>query len=180
VSDIRRISIYSGPCGGKSTAAAWLFAELKKKQINIELVTEYVKTWTYVDKNPKSYEKYLIFGKQVYSEYMPLQAGFDYIISDSPVYLSCFYAKHNKEKFAKQLVEMVKVYDREYPSLNIFLNRENTNYSKIGRFHSLEQCLEIDKKLKRFLVDNNVKFYSFNNYELDDLLGFVIKHIGDD
>ena len=178
MNDIRRISIFSGPCGGKSTATSWLFAELKKRHFNIELVTEYAKKWTYIDRNPKSYEQYFISGKQVYNEYMPLQSGFDYIISDSPVFLSCFYAKYNKAKFVKELVAMVKVYDREYPSLNILLDRDNTNFSQVGRFHNLEQSQEIDKKLKKFLVDNGVKFYSFNNYELGDILKFILSYIG--
>tara|TARA_Y100000310_G_C20699497_1_gene828394 strand:+ start:6794 stop:7375 length:582 start_codon:yes stop_codon:yes gene_type:complete len=173
VAKIRRISIYSGPSCGKSTAAAWLFAELKKANCNIELVTEYVKTWTYIDRNPKSYEQYLIFGKQVYNEYLPLQAGFDYIITDSPVYLPCFYAKHNKEKFHKQLVELANVHDREFPSLNIFLERteNNTNFSEVGRFHNLEQSKKIDKQLKKFLVTHNVKYHPFN---YDDLKGIKL------
>ena len=38
-----RINFLGGPSSGKSTTAAWLFAQLKDRQASIELVTEYVK-----------------------------------------------------------------------------------------------------------------------------------------
>ena len=35
-----RINFLAGPGAGKSTTAAWIFSELKRKQASVELVTE--------------------------------------------------------------------------------------------------------------------------------------------
>jgi len=37
------INLFAGPGAGKSTTAAGLFAEMKRANVDVELVTEYVK-----------------------------------------------------------------------------------------------------------------------------------------
>ena len=37
------VNLFSGPCSGKSTGAAWIFAKLKMAGVNVELVTEFAK-----------------------------------------------------------------------------------------------------------------------------------------
>jgi len=39
-----RINFLAGPGAGKSTTTAWIFSELKLRQVSVELVTEYVKS----------------------------------------------------------------------------------------------------------------------------------------
>ena len=47
-----RINLLAGPGAGKSTMAAWLFSELKRRNISVEHVGEYVKgTLTLVKEN---------------------------------------------------------------------------------------------------------------------------------
>ena len=45
---IRRINIYGGPGVGKSTLAASIFAFMKKRGDNVELVQEFVKQFAYL------------------------------------------------------------------------------------------------------------------------------------
>ena len=60
-----RICLYAGPGAGKSTTAAWLFSQLKMQDYDIELVTEYVKQWTYTKRLPVGFEQMLILANQL-------------------------------------------------------------------------------------------------------------------
>ena len=47
---IRRVNLIAGPGVGKDTCAAGLFHQFKKAGYNCELITEYVKKWTYTNR----------------------------------------------------------------------------------------------------------------------------------
>ena len=56
-----RISLFGGPGSGKSTTAARLFSELKERHYSVEHVSEYVKSWTYMNRKPKGFDQVYIF-----------------------------------------------------------------------------------------------------------------------
>jgi hypothetical protein len=151
-----RINIFGPPCAAKSTTAAKLFSRLKEDNFNVELVTEYIKSWTYIKREPKSFDQIYIFGQQLHKEDVALNAGFEHIITDCPLLLNCFYAKYNNLPGCKQLLEIAKEFEDKYSSLNIYLPKIHRNYSSIGRFHNEEQIEEIDVALKQFLDEQKI------------------------
>jgi adenylate kinase family enzyme len=90
---IRRICLFAGPGSGKSTLAAKIFAALKEQQIQVELINEYIKTWAYTGKVPKSYDQLYVFAKQLNSEDVILR-HVPLLITDSPLLLNSAYPLH--------------------------------------------------------------------------------------
>lgn len=102
-----RVNLFGGPASGKSTTATWLFSKLKQDGTNIELVTEYVKQWTYIQRHPESYDQVLIFSKQLSREDLVLRAGYESLITDSPLLIGCFYSKLYNVPATKELISII-------------------------------------------------------------------------
>lgn len=149
-----RINLFGGPSCGKSTTATWLFSELKRDGLNIELVTEYVKQWTYIKRHPESYDQLLIFSKQLSREDLVLRAGYENLITDSPLLVGCYYSKLYSVPVMEELISISKKFESEHSSINIFLDRRNRAYNNIGRFQTKEQALEVDKSMIKFLDEH--------------------------
>lgn len=180
-SDIRRICFFGGPGLGKSQTSALMFGYLKKLNYNAELVSEYIKSWAYDQRTPTGFDQVYIFAKQLRLEERVLKAGAQYIISDSPLFLSCFYAKQHEEKtnikIHDNLLQLTKHFEELYPSLNIFINRNLfMSYQSVGRYHTLEQAVKIDKELKEYLNNHNVSFTEVK-YEEENISKIILKGI---
>ena len=61
------INLIAGPCSGKSTVAAELFARLKKMGIHCELVSEYIKDRIYEENKTMPINQIAIFGMEHYN-----------------------------------------------------------------------------------------------------------------
>src|SRR5256885_11799690 len=83
--------LYGGPGTGKSTSAALMYAMLKQKGVNSELVREYVKDWAWDDRKINTYDQLYLMGKQIRRESM-LYGKVDAIVSDSPVMMGIYYS----------------------------------------------------------------------------------------
>lgn len=155
---IRRINLYGGPGSGKSTTAAFIFAEMKTLGINIEYVDEYIKFWTFIPRSPKGFDSLYVQAKQIHKEDTILRAGTDFIVSDSPVMLQYYYAKHHKTPAQKAMLDIACEFELTYPSINILLQRKDSDYKELGRYETLEQAKEIDVELREVL-DNTATVY---------------------
>ena len=168
------VNFFGGPCVGKSTLAAGVFYELKKRQISCELVTEYAKDLTYEERiNTLKCQPY-VFGTQLY-RIERLVNKVDFIITDSPLYLGIFYAS---EKYPKSFIQSVIDISNSFDNLNYLILRDDRNYDVSGRKESLQESIEIDRKIQLFLIQNNIphknlqkEYKSINNVLFDiDLL----------
>ena len=183
---IRRIGFLGGPGIGKSTCATRLFSELKTLQYNIEYVSEYVKKWA-IDKKPiKEYDQIYFLGKQQHYEYQNLINGIEYIITDSPMLLTYIYSKiyyPNNKRLHKGIKELILDYELQYPSLNVFLNRNNKFYNSLGRYQTKQQAKNIDQLIKEEceIFSNEIKrpyinaYFDFNDY--DGILNYLNKEL---
>ena len=165
-----RINIWGSPGVGKSTIACKIFSHLKADGYNIELVLEYIKKWTYIDRMPQGFDQYYISAKQMHREYIALSAGFDHIVTDCPVLLNCFYAEYCNLSFSKSLIDIALEFEKKYPSFNIFVKRHNRRHSDIARFHNEKESLEIDAKLKQFVEKYN--FFPIIEWDLTNEKNF--------
>ncbi len=139
------INIFGGPGTGKSVTAANLFAEMKKKQLNCELVTEYAKELVY-DESYKVMENQIwIFANQ-HHRMNRLKEKVDYIVTDAPLFNSIVYSGKGEEN--KAFHNFVLGEFNKYNNLNIFLERE-TEYRKEGRYQDLDGAIEIDNEVIR-------------------------------
>lgn len=170
-----RINLFAGPGSGKSTTAAWLFSQLKIAGYSIELCSEYVKSWSYQKRDVKPFDQIYLLGKQMQYEYRFISAGIKNVITDSPVLLSCSYTQlYNKDLgLHDHMVEIVKVYEKSHPSLNIFLNRDNKPYIEEGRYQTEKQARELDLIIRDDLYSAGVKYSEFSFYDKESILEFV-------
>lgn len=150
---VRRICLYGGPGAGKSTAAAWLFASLKKKHLNIELVQEYVKTWSYENRPPTSFDQVYLLAKQMRKEDIVLRNNVDLIVTDSPLFLSTCYAKRYNAPCWRPLRDLSLEFDSTYRPLNIMLKRKEESYSRDGRWQTLDEAIAMDVFIAKALKD---------------------------
>ena len=155
------INLYAGPGAGKSTTAAKVFAMLKERGANVELLQEYAKQWAWEKRAPINYDQFYLFAKQAKSEYRLFDKA-DYIITDAPVLLTCYYAQvFGSPDQAVLFRSMYLTYMRmcaEQGQMykHFFLNRTKA-YDPRGRFQDEAGARRIDEDLRRYLSEVGIK-----------------------
>lgn len=163
------ISLYGGPGTGKSTTAALLFSRFKNKGLNTELVTEYVKGWVYDERTPCMYDQFYFFAKQLRREYS-LFNHIDYIITDSPILMCCYYTKlYGTPEESECFKNMAKTYFKRCENdgvvhKHVFLNRIK-EYNKVGRYQTEEEAVKMDSQIEDFLKECGVEYIKIDAVE---------------
>lgn len=149
-----RINLIGGPGVGKSATAGRVFSQMKEKHYSVEYVNEYVKAWVQAGRNIKKFDQIYIFGKQTQYEYKWLANGVKNIITDSPTFLSVFYAnRYVSERMGAAIWELCKLYDEEHPFFNIFLERDlSLPYDENGRYQTKEEAIAMDEDMWQELL----------------------------
>lgn len=147
------VNLLGAPSSGKSTIAATLFANLKCRRANCELVTEAAKDYVY-EENQRALDcQPYIFGKQLW-RIERLIGKVDLIICDSPILLSAIYNKKHSTSFTQSVLDIFN----QFHNINFFFESDPKKYNNTGRIHNLEQCLEIEKQMLKFLDDNTIPY----------------------
>jgi len=168
-----RINLWGGAGCGKSTTAARLFADLKAKNYSIELCAEYIKSWAYQKRVPKSFDQVYIFGKQLHAEDMTFQSGVEHLVTDSPLMMQIVYAQKYKLPVWDDLLEICDAFEEQHPSINIMLDRTGITYQQNGRYETLEQAEEIDRMMRGFLEKHTDKLHIVKARDYEYILELV-------
>lgn len=139
--------------------AAALFADLKKRGFNAELVTEYAKDKVWEHNDTVFSNQVYILGKQSY-RVSRVAGQVDVIITDSPILLSTIY--NPDPEIQNELEALTVKMFNQYNNLNIVLKR-TFPYQKEGRMHSEEQSSEIYQKIIECLNQNGIGYSVFDN-----------------
>lgn len=174
-----RINFFGGPGAGKSTTAAKMFATLKEAGKSVEQATEYVKSWAYQNRDVKAFDQIYLLGKQMHYEYRSLSHGVHNVVTDSPVFLSYVYAKKyfGHKGIHEPMLEIIHAYERENPSLNIFLDRGDKPYDPSGRWQDYEEAKELDSLIRAELVEQGIQYYVFDYKNYPSLSNFVLTKV---
>lgn len=141
------INLFGGPGSGKSTTAAALFAKLKLRKINCELVSEYAKSLVWEERHKTFENQFYISAKQ--DNYLfRLLGKVEVVINDSPLLLGIFY---NPEEDPILNSFLLNRFGR-YNNVNIFINRVK-EYNKIGRNQTLKEANEASLFIKMHILD---------------------------
>ena len=154
------INLLGGPNSGKSTFAAKLFNNMKERNYNVEYVTEFAKDLIWDGHFD------IINGDQLYifthqhRRILRLKDQVEYIINDSPLILSPIYFNHHKNIYNYDIFnKLVLSTFNYYPNFNIFINRNlDFMYFNEGRKETISEVQEIDKKILKYLNDNDIYF----------------------
>jgi len=169
-----RINFFGGPGAGKSTSAARVFAQLKERQVSVEHVGEYVKAWAYQQRNVTPFDQVYIFGKQHQYEYRYLSRGVQNIVTDSPCFLSAYYARLTKPELAGPILELVDLYDDDHPCHNIFLHRRDKPYVQEGRWQDEAGARRVDAELLLMLRGHYPDLTELDYSDQDGILHAVL------
>jgi ABC-type dipeptide/oligopeptide/nickel transport system ATPase component len=150
--DTKVINFIGGPGCGKSTTAANLFAYMKQRDVNCELVAEYAKGATWRDAPLILKDQLYVFAKQHNAQFR-LRGKVQYMITDSPLILSLHYGEHESEEFRK----LVRVKWNEFNNINFYIKRTKT-YNPIGRNQNEQEADEIAKDIKNILDTERIDY----------------------
>lgn len=167
---MRVINFFGGPGSGKSTASAGLFYIMKKNFMNVELVTEFAKDLVYENNRLALSEQNYVFANQNYRLFR-LSDKVDYVITDSPLLLSTFYASIN---YPNSFYDFCLDVFNSYENINFFIER-NHIYSKEGRFQNEEEADMISEAIKEYLKDNKIhyKIYKAGNDTPEEIFKYL-------
>lgn len=169
--NIRRVNFFAGPSCGKSVMASTVFSQLKIEKRNVELISEYAKELAFAKVQIKPYDQLSIFAEQVSREYRVLSSDDNIItISDSPVPLSIVYAKKYNFRSFSHLVSIAKDFELEYPSINFFLERDDCEFSQVGRYENYEESKMMDKEILTFLHAYQIPYISVSYNDVPAVL----------
>ena len=177
---IKRISLYGGPGSGKTTLAGELFVHFKKTGVKVEYVCELAQKWALIERNITGCDQVYLLASQMHAEDTPLsRRKADLIVTDSPLFLSCFYTLISKNpQYCQPLLECAHNFEAQYPSMHFFCH-PNPDYvfHQEGRFHSQEESRKMSTSMLHFI--QNQTRNSLIELPQENRLEAVLKDLGD-
>jgi deoxyadenosine/deoxycytidine kinase len=166
------LNVFAGPGAGKSTLAAQIYAELKKRHINIEYVPEFPKELVYEERLLTLQDQIYVFAHQHHKIWTAARHN-QLVVTDSPIILSTIYNPETSINFRALIFEM----HNKFNNINIMLKRNPETFSNVGRVHSLTESISIDKRIRDVLRDEGIDFAEFDpvNDNLQVLLELIIQ-----
>ena len=178
------IMVMGPPASGKSTLAAEVHTELKKKGINSafvsEAATDYIAEYG-VPNSPS--DQMVIFYKQLNREKMFLESK-DYIICDSSSILNYFYFRSlfstelsNKDiasinHIQKEILKHINTIDMVF-----FVPPIDTDTNDGIRFHQGDEIKRLGVLIKSYLEMENITHQDLTTVDMKDRVDHIIKSI---
>ena len=167
------INLIGGPCSGKSTVAAELFARLKKMGIHCELVSEYIKDRIYEENQTIPKNQIAIFGMEHYNISNKL-GKVDVIVHDGSFINNIIYKAEENKHFDDLIISEYK----RFWNLDFFIKRGNIEFETYGRIHNLKQSKELDKIIKETYDSYGLSYIEVESREaVDKIIPIVLKEI---
>lgn len=164
------INLIAGPGAGKSTIASDLFAAMKWRNINCELVTEFPKELHWDGRTEVMKDQVYMLAKQNRRQ-ARLVGKVDYVITDSPLIMYPTYDTFYGESYTELTRKMFSMYD----NVNIIIRRTK-DYHNVGRTQTFEEAVELDEKIFKFMDQEQLPYHAVRGdemakYEIMDILG---------
>ena len=165
------INLVGGPGCGKSTTAAGLFYELKRRDYSVELVTEYAKSRVWEDSLRTLNDQIYVFGKQQHMQWK-LLGNVDYVITDTSL---LFGLIDGGLQVTPAVEELVTEDFKRFDNICYFLKRDGVKFEQSGRIQNLEASEKIDKDLIELMNKHEIPFIEVPSVSaVEDILGQLI------
>ena len=159
------INLFGGPGAGKSTIASGLFYYMKIAGYNVELASEFIKEKVYEGTKYPFRDQLYTYACQN-KRIKQMLGKVDFIICDSPLFLSVVYQSEETPLFTNYAVENFNRYD----NVN-FLIRRHHKYQPTGRIHTEKQAEGISSLIEERLSEFRIKYTTLNSGEaLNEIL----------
>lgn len=163
----KSLNLFAGPGVGKTTLMAAVFAELKFRNLNVEMVPEYAKELAWQD-NPV-FNQYDIFNKQ--STRMSVANKVDLVVTDGPLLMQLAYLEDQHE-----LAQCVIDEHNKYNNLNILVLRgDSAPYNTAGRYQDEATARTIDEDIKNLLAGQKCDYHivGFRRNAVDQIVSLL-------
>ena len=175
------INFIAGPSVGKSVMTSLVFAKLKMKGFNAEIVPEYAKqlVWT---------EEFELLNNQYHVSYYQnkllkaLDGKTDLIITDGCLLHGLVYNMINPDNTSDKDKTKTAILNwfNSSNNINIYLERNpKILYEDAGRIQNENEAIHIDNLLKFQLFDNKIDYKSFVSDEnnISDIINYIDKKL---
>lgn len=175
------VNLFGAPGAGKSTISAYIFALLKMRGYNCELVTEFAKDKVWEENKAALSNQLYVFGQQSF-RISRVNGQVDVIITDSPLPLSLMYG--NSAKLGESFAETVMADFNSYNNMNLYINRVK-DYNPVGRIQTEEESDKKGFEILNLLIQKDIPFRLVNGdengcEEILSLVEYCLKHPGTD
>ena len=156
------INFIGGPGVGKSTTALGVAYALKKRRLNIEYVAEYAKDVTWEGTHALLENQTHIFSEQFRRQFR-LVGKVDFVVTDSPLLLSCVYHQYNHHKLAHpDYVELVKEFYlasyQQFDNVTYLVKGGVRPYNPVGRNQTAEEAVEVHNTVIALLEERALPY----------------------
>ena len=157
------INLFGGPGIGKSSIAAGVFYELKRKHISCNNPYEFPKRLAWDNNLPAIKDQLYVCANQ-HRGIAECYGKVDYIVVDSPVLFSLIYKTwyskgYPAEFYSEAFNQMVLDLHNNYDNINVMLERPEANHNDEERFQNLEDSIKIDSHCIKTLNENNIDYH---------------------
>jgi molybdopterin-guanine dinucleotide biosynthesis protein len=163
------VNFYGAPNSGKTVSATSLFAQLKKRSIDVVLVTEFAHEKVVEENHTALSNQLFIWASQQYKVF----AGYRHaqvVVTDSPILLGSIY----NQDASPSLHDVILTEHHKYNNLNLVMQLDDEYpYSMVGRIHSQEESKAIENRILELLSLHDIPFLSYKNTTEADLVEFI-------
>lgn len=152
------VNFYGGPAAGKTTAAAELYAYLKKDDLNVEMAHEVAKEFVLEENKVALSYQLMVWANQCYRIYTAYRHA-DILVTDSPILLGAIYNENASPAFLEVVMDQYHLFN----NINVVVPRQlQTSHSMSGRIHSLTESISIDNQIIHLLEKNNIPYVTYD------------------
>lgn len=158
---MRRIQFFGAPGTGKSVLAHEALTYFKKAGMNCEIVLELAREWAYINRGIQSMDQIYLFASQMTREDSLLSRDkVDFVITDSPLLLNCWYSRNQNPVFWQSLEPLVKLFDKRFEPINFFCPiNKSYKFHQEGRHFTEDKSTMISESMYQLVED----FYGKKN-----------------
>lgn len=161
------INLVGGPCSGKSTTAAGLFALMKlHSNQKVEIVTEVIKDYVYDENKMAMQDQVLITANQNHRLFR-LNGKVDFVVSDASLLNGIVYNEFYDDASNISSIIAHTLY-KQY-SNEVFLLPRKPEYDQYGRTQTLEEAKEIDRLFVENLDALNIPYIDMRQYTHEEM-----------
>ena len=140
------VSFFGGPGAGKSTLAAGVFYELKKRGVNAEFVHEFAKELTWEGRMGTLSNQTLILGQQ-FEMFRRCADQVDIIITDTSLLNSAIYCHNFDLPYADEIEKLALGMWRSMDNFTFFVRRV-LPWDPVGRYQDEETADHIAERVR--------------------------------
>lgn len=143
------VNLFGAPSAGKTTTVPDIFTMLKKKGLSAFQIQEYA-TYLIISGRVRELlrEQDLIFTKQKHKQEIA-QGKFRFVITESPLLLSSFYAPSD---YPASFHEYVRAMWERFNNVNFYIYKKDwTDYDATSRIHDKASAIQVEKSLLNFV-----------------------------